>query len=112
MSFFEIIFDELDSLVDQSGPCPIEFVPADIEIGSTVHLDITAVTHSIDFKQDPNCYSAKNLHPDFLKSFEALAMIDTDQVGNAAQWSPYVEFLKRKVNPRKAVSLFRSMCEG
>jgi hypothetical protein len=60
----------------------------------SVTLDVTTLTGAVDFKQDATCFAASNIAPEYLKDFEALALIAEDQVGNAASWDGYVQFLK------------------
>ncbi|MEM7303310.1 MAG: MAC/perforin domain-containing protein [Pseudomonadota bacterium] len=60
----------------------------------STHMDITAVTNSVEFVQSSKCFSATNLDPQFLKSFEALAQIDPTKASESGQWAPYVSFLQ------------------
>ena len=60
----------------------------------SAYMDISSIKSTVDFKQDSQCFTAKNLDGDFQKRFEALAPIDPRTAGSAAQWSPYVNFLQ------------------
>jgi hypothetical protein len=67
------------------------------DIKTTFHsayMDISLITSTVDFLQDSQCFTAKNLDGDFQKRFEALAPIDPKKAGDAAQWTPYVNFLQ------------------
>ncbi|MDD9944652.1 MAG: MAC/perforin domain-containing protein [Myxococcales bacterium] len=60
----------------------------------STHMDITAVTHVVDFLDNDECSGADNLSQEFLKQFSSLAAIDPKAVENSAQWYPYVQFLE------------------
>lgn len=60
----------------------------------STHMDITVVTHSIDFQNDSRCFSQANLDLNFLTRFQSLALIAPGQERNSASWDPYVKFLK------------------
>lgn len=57
-------------------------------------LDVSQVFSTVDFKQTSQCFGAANIHPDFLKAFEALPLIDPTKVADPASWDAYVQFLK------------------
>ena len=57
-------------------------------------LDVNIVTHTVDFLQNSECFSERNIDQALLTQFEALALIESSQVGSVSSWSPYVEFLK------------------
>ena len=59
---------------------------------STV-LDIATIVASIDFRENEDCWSRKNLDPSFLQAFEALPGRILDPQ-NAASWDPYLRFLQ------------------
>src|SRR5947209_15038956 len=41
----------------------------------STHMDITIVTHSLDFQNDSRCFAQANLDRDFLTRFQSLALI-------------------------------------
>jgi hypothetical protein len=59
-------------------------------------LDVLSLSGSVEFARDSKCFSEGNIDPTFLQSFEALAAIDKEKVGEAAQWAAYESFLKQR----------------
>lgn len=63
----------------------------------STHLDIVAITHVVDFKEDGTCLGGEeNLDDNWLQSFNSLPLISADSAEYDSSWDPYVNFLKDK----------------
>lgn len=69
---------------------------SDLSTFHSTHLDITTITHTVDFREDGKCLdSVEYFNEDWLSAFTSLGLIEASQAEDASSWLPYVNFLSK-----------------
>lgn len=60
----------------------------------STHMDILAITHTIEFRNNADCSLENNIAQDVMKNFTSLPILNETNVAASSSWTPYVNFLK------------------
>ena len=85
-------YDQMSLTLDATVKTATGYDTAATSDVQALTLDITFQRGVLDFVQDGDCWSAKNLAPEFVSAFSALPDVKSPHV--AASWAPYVAFLR------------------